>query len=40
MKKLVYDIGASAIKYALMDDEAKIYEKGKETTPHDCLEHF
>lgn len=40
MKKLVYDVGASAIKYALMDNNAHIYEKGKETTPHDTLEHF
>lgn len=40
MKKLIFDVGASAIKYALMDNEAVIYEKGKETTPHDNLEHF
>lgn len=40
MKKLVFDVGASAIKYALMDDDAHIYEKGKEVTPHDNLEHF
>lgn len=40
MKKLVFDVGASAIKYALMDDEANIYEKGKEATPQDTLQHF
>lgn len=40
MKKLVFDVGASAIKYALMDDEAKIYEKGKVKTPQDTLAHF
>lgn len=40
MKKLVFDVGASAIKYALMDNKAHIYEKGQEVTPHDCLEHF
>lgn len=40
MKKLVFDVGASAIKFALMDDEATIYEKGSEVTPHDSLEQF
>lgn len=40
MKKLVFDVGASAIKYALMDDDANIYDKGKEVTPHDTLQHF
>lgn len=40
MKKLVFDVGASAIKYALMDNDAHIYEKGKEVTPHDHFEHF
>lgn len=40
MKKLVFDVGASAIKYALMDNDAHIYEKGKEVTPQDSLEHF
>lgn len=40
MKKLVFDVGASAIKYALMDHDAHIYEKGKEVTPHDQFEHF
>lgn len=40
MKKLVYDVGASAVKYALMDNNANIYDKGKEPTPQDNLEHF
>ena len=40
MKKLIFDVGASAIKYALMDNDAHIYEKGKEVTPHDNFEHF
>ncbi|MEG0365935.1 MAG: ROK family protein [Coprobacillus sp.] len=40
MKKLVFDIGASAIKYALMNNNAEIYEKGKEITPHDNLDNF
>lgn len=40
MKKLVFDIGASAIKYALMDNNAEIYDKGKEITPHDNIDHF
>lgn len=40
MKKLVYDVGASAIKYALMDDDANICERGKAITPQDTLQHF
>lgn len=40
MNKLVFDVGASAIKYALMDDLANIYEKGSVPTPQDTLEHF
>ena len=40
MNKLVYDVGASAIKYALMDNDAIILEKGKVATPPDSLEHF
>lgn len=40
MKKLIFDVGATAIKYALMDNDATIYEKGKEDTPHDTFEHF
>lgn len=40
MKKLVFDIGGSSIKYALMDDEATLYERGKVPTPQDSLAHF
>lgn len=40
MKKLVFDVGASAIKYALMDDDANLFEKGSVTTPQDTLDHF
>ena len=41
MKKyLVLDVGGSAIKYAIMDEEKNIYERGKEPTPLDCLESF
>ncbi|MGN1343774.1 MAG: ROK family protein [Traorella sp.] len=37
MKKLVIDIGGTFIKYALMDDDANIYEKGSTKTPQDSL---
>jgi predicted NBD/HSP70 family sugar kinase len=40
MKYLVLDIGGSAIKYALMTRELEFVEKGKEPTPHDCIESF
>lgn len=40
MKKLVLDIGGTFIKYAIMDNEANIYEKGKKDTPHESLEQF
>ncbi|MFV0254546.1 MAG: ROK family protein [Erysipelotrichaceae bacterium] len=40
MKKLVIDVGASAIKYALMDNEANIYQKGQKPTPKDTLDNF
>lgn len=40
MKKLVFDVGASAIKYAIMDNNAQIYEKGSESTPQDSLDSF
>lgn len=40
MKKLVFDVGASAIKYALMDQDATIYEKGKQPTPQESLDQF
>ena len=39
MKKyLVLDVGGSAIKYAVMDAEKNIYERGKVPTPLDCLD--
>lgn len=38
MKKLVLDIGGTFIKYAVMNREAEILEKGKEKTPLDTLE--
>ena len=40
MKKLVFDVGGSAIKYAIMDNDAHIYERGKELTPKDSLDSF
>ncbi len=40
MKKLVFDVGGSAIKYALMDNDANIYEKGNEVTPMDSFDSF
>lgn len=40
MKILVIDIGGTFIKYAIMDDEAKIYHKGKVCTPHESLDVF
>nr|WP_297633674.1 ROK family protein [uncultured Clostridium sp.] len=40
MKKLVLDIGGTFIKYAVMNREAEILEKGKEKTPLDTLENL
>lgn len=40
MKKLVFDVGASAIKYALMDEDAQLFERGMVKTPQDTLAHF
>lgn len=40
MKKLVLDIGGSFIKYALMNQEAQLSEKGSRGTPLDSLEHL
>jgi len=37
---LVIDIGGTNIKYALMDSDTNILEKGEVPTPHDSLEHF
>ena len=38
MKKLVLDIGGSAIKYAVMDHKAEIFQKGEVPTPLDKIE--
>ena len=40
MKYLVFDVGGSAIKYSLMNDELEMLEKGSEKTPLDSLENF
>lgn len=40
MNYLVLDVGGSAIKYALMNDELEMLEKGKVPTPKDSLEAF
>ena len=40
MKYLVLDVGGSSIKYALMDEQAQIYERGSTPTPQDTLEHL
>ena len=38
MKKLVLDIGGTLIKYAVMDKEAKIFQRGELPTPLDSIE--
>lgn len=40
MKYLTIDIGGSAIKYAVMDEEIQIYEQSSIPTPLDTLEHL
>lgn len=40
MKYLVLDVGGSAIKYALMNDEAAFLEKDQVPTPLDTIENF
>ncbi|MGL5416249.1 MAG: ROK family protein [Clostridium sp.] len=40
MKKLVLDIGGTFIKYAVMNKEAEILERGKERTPLDTFENL
>ena len=40
MEYLVFDVGGTAIKYALMNDELDMLEKGSVPTPHDTLENF
>lgn len=40
MNKLVYDIGASNIKFALMTAEGEILERRRTATPKDSREHY
>lgn len=40
MEYLVLDVGGSAIKYAVMNDELEMLEKGKVATPKESLESF
>ena len=40
MEYLVLDVGGSAIKYALMNDELEFLEKGQVPTPKTSLEDF
>ncbi len=40
MNYLVFDVGGSAIKYALMNDEFELLEKGSVPTPLDSFESF
>lgn len=41
MKKYcVIDVGGTNIKYALMDEDANILDKGEVETPRDSLDHF
>ncbi len=39
-KYMVIDVGGTAIKYALMDEEYKFLEKGEVPTPQDTLENY
>ena len=39
-KYLVYDIGGTYVKYALMNDEYQIYEQGKKPSATDSAEHL
>lgn len=40
MNKLVIDVGGTAIKIALMNDNGKILERQERKTPHDSLQQF
>lgn len=40
MKKLVFDVGGTMVKYALMDMDAKIYRRGKIQTNDTSFEEF
>lgn len=39
-KYMVIDVGGTAIKYALMDEEYNFFEKGEVPTPQDTLENY
>ena len=40
MKKLVIDVGGTLIKYTLIDDDLKMYQKGEVKTPLDSQASF
>ena len=40
MNKLVFDIGATNIKFAVMTPEGEIVKRASTPTPHDTLEHY
>lgn len=40
MEFLVFDVGGTAIKYAVMNEKAEIIEKGSTPTPMDSIEKF
>ena len=40
MNKLVFDIGATNIKFAVMTPEGDIVKRCSTPTPHDTLEHY
>lgn len=40
MEFLVFDVGGTAIKYAVMNEKAEIIEKGSTPTPMDSIENF
>ena len=40
MKYMVFDVGGTAIKYSVMDEDLRICAKGEVPTPTDTREHF
>ncbi len=40
MKLMVFDVGGTEIKYAVMDEKFNRYDSGYIPTPHDSFEHF
>lgn len=40
MKLMVFDVGGTEIKYAVMDEELNLSDKGYVPTPQDTFEHF